>query len=176
VNVPGDVLNVPAPSTKKPGSVVTFLNNPRTLSNENTFQDLGNCRDGLCLGAVNRCNLDLDCNCGGFCEKTAADCRARVPAHLSEAIKDLYFNQCQANLDAAQQDLDTFNAIPPQWSSTFTQKTITIDSGSGIVNANIAGCSLINDNCLTVSTSDKSLALITDGQEWYFANFPRGFV
>lgn len=171
-----NVLVAPLASTKKPGSILTFINNPRTLTNSNTFQDLGNCKDGLCVELTNRCYIVDKCNCIGVCVSSAAACSAMGGDIVDLATGFTYAQKCQTELNNIATNLGLYNASPPAWKSFFDERTINIQTNSGIVTAKLKGCSRLNDECTTVSAYDKSLSLLSDGYEWYFANLPIGFV
>jgi hypothetical protein len=157
----------PFPFSKKKGSVARYILDPETLKSNNSFQRLNNCLDGICADSNARCALG-SCRCNGICISNSNGNAVTIcqnSAGLFEATS------------CALQLADT-SPIPPPFSSAFNfTYNLTVNNiPQTLYPLKLWGCSRNGNanNCNTISLYDRSVSLITDQNEWYFINFPRG--
>ena len=156
----------PPPNSRTKGSVARYILDPETFKNTNTFQRLNNCSDGICADNNTRCPVG-SCRCNGICISNANGNAVSICNNTAGLLESL---SCQLQLN------DT-SPVPPPFSSTFNYTfDININNNTTPYVVKLWGCSRNGsvNNCNTISSYDRSLNLITDQNQWYFLNFPRG--
>jgi hypothetical protein len=162
-------VTTPPPTSKIKGSVARYILNPITLTGSNAFQRLQNCLDGICVNNDHRCKKG-SCLCNGICISNETN---NAVSQCNERFGTIPSLNCQTELI-----LQNTSPTPPPFANqfNFTANVIINNAPQANLNRRLWGCS--NDggfnNCFTISSFDRSINLLSDGNEWYFINFPRG--